>query len=144
MICFYFSLFAIVLVVMIISFLVCVVSKTFDLTYNYICDIKSQLWSLTVKSLMNEWSNLVADELVGWYCLPILTISTADSSIHTYRPIRLRYAIQSRERCLIVDFVFPFSSLETFALGCIDINFSYASPVCWLCFCEREHVHVWV
>ena len=43
MISFYLSLFAIVLVVMIISFLVCVVSKMFDLTYNYICLIKSQL-----------------------------------------------------------------------------------------------------
>ena len=93
---------------------------------------------------MNEWSSRVADELVGCYCLPTLTFSIADSSIHTYRPIRLGYAFQSRLWCWIVDFVFRFSSSEPFVLGYIDINFLYASPVCRLCVCERQRLHQYV
>ena len=39
---------------------------------------------------------------------------------------------------------FSFSSSEPFALGCIDINTSYASAVCRMCVCERDRVHVCV
>ena len=42
----------------------------------------------------------------------------------------------------IVDLVHDF--LYRSLLHCIDINSSYASPVCRLCFCERECVHVCV
>ena len=56
----------------------------------------------------------------------------------------LRYAVQSRLWCWTEDFVFPFSSPEPFAIGCIDINSLYASPVCRLCVCERQCVHVCV
>ena len=38
--------------------------------------------------------------------------------------------------CWIVDFVFPF------ALGYIDINFSYASPACRLCVFVKESMCV--
>ena len=115
-------------------------APTFDLTHDYICLIKRpvviinsiinfRLW------LMNEWSSLVADELVDCYCLPILTFSTADSSSHTYRPIQIQYAVQ-----WIVDFVFALSSSEPFAFGCIDMQehscvFTAAAAVNWSNVC---------
>ena len=45
---------------------------------------------------------------------------------------------------LFVDFVFPLSSSEPFALGYIDINFSYASPICRLCVFVKEYARVCV
>lgn len=91
--------------------------------------INIRLW------LMIEWSSLVADELVC-YCLPYLYWLSAQRTVpFTLIYTVTVYAIQSRLRCWIVDFVFPFSSSEPFALGCIHNNFSYASPVRRLCVC---------
>ena len=80
MICCYFRAFALVLVVSIVSVLLCVVSRTSDWNYNYICLMKSHLWSI------NEQSSWWLARLC--YCFTILTISTVDTSTHTYRPIR--------------------------------------------------------
>ena len=103
--------------------------------------------------ILNEMTEIMAHDVLRTLIEEIkceffsaIMDETADISVREqvsicFRVYTITHAIQSRLWCWIV-FFFPFSSYEPFALGCIDNNSPYASPVCVDCVFVKESVCV--